>query len=222
MDDLFDSVKSRAETMLAELTGAGGLRSTIDSIRKKMAVADQRRAMARARDELKRLDAQLGDTITAVGLQAVSLHERGQLESPILAPLCQHVVTVRTALSEQKEELARLEAMIEARRRESEPTCPSCDRPVAPDGTFCAYCGTPLQTEPQASGPQNSEGSRPAQPTPERPAPSHTRERPPDPQPRVAHPPQVQEPQPATHCTRCGALLRAGARFCGHCGAPSS
>ncbi len=150
MDDLFGAVKSRAESLLQDLNRPGGLRSTIQGIRHKMAEADQRRAINRARAELARLDGQLTETITAVGVQAVALHSAGRLASPELAPLCQHVVDIRTALAEQKDELAKLEALLAARRESQAQACAACGRPLPAEGTFCPHCGAVLPERSEA------------------------------------------------------------------------
>ena len=141
MDDLLDAVKARAGALLQELNRPGGLRSTIQGIRQKMAAADQRRAIHRARAELQRLDAQLNETVTAVGIHAVALHAGGRLASPELAPLCQHVVDIRTALTEQKQELTQLEALLAARSEPQAQPCPACGRPLPAEGAYCAHCG---------------------------------------------------------------------------------
>lgn len=145
MDDLMQAIKARAESLLAEINRPGGVRSTIDTIRRRMAEADQRRAISRAREELKQLEARLNETITAVGLQAVGLHEAGRLDSPELQPLCQHVVEIKQALREQEEELQTLDALAAARREPQAELCPSCGRPLPAEGVYCAHCGAPIQ-----------------------------------------------------------------------------
>ncbi len=144
MDDLVGPVKARAEAVLHELNRPGGLRSTIQSIRHKMAEADQRRAINRARAELQRLDSQANETVTAIGIQAVAMHAAGKLGSPELAPLCQHVLDIRAALTEQQDELARLEAVLAARKTDQAPPCPSCGKPLPAEGLYCAHCGAPV------------------------------------------------------------------------------
>jgi len=153
MDDLLKAVTSRAEGMLRDLNRPGGLKATIQSLRQKMAEADQRRAISRARAELKRLDQQLDETITAVGVQAVALHEAGRLNSQELTPLGQHVADLKTALAEQKEELAALEEMLAARHERETERCSSCGSPLPEEGTYCAHCGAPIPSRVAAEAP---------------------------------------------------------------------
>jgi len=91
--------------------------------------------------------------ITAIGVQAVGLHKSGRLDSPELAPLCQHIVQLEASVAQQKTELAKLEAKAprdEARVR-GETVCPSCGKPLLQDGSFCPHCGAaaPAVVEPR-------------------------------------------------------------------------
>jgi len=153
MDELLKAVTARAEGVLKDLNRPGGLKATIQNIRRKMAEADQKRAISRARAELKRLEQQLTETITAVGVQAVALHEAGRLGSEELAPLCQHVVDIKATLAEEKEELAALEALVAAREQQTVERCTSCGRPLPEQGLYCAYCGAPIPSRVAAQPP---------------------------------------------------------------------
>ncbi|MBC7237110.1 MAG: hypothetical protein H5T69_14815, partial [Chloroflexi bacterium] len=86
MSDLLSTFKERAEQLIAAINDRGGLKAAIDGLRRQMAEADRRRAINKIKAELKRLDGQITEMITAVGVQAVGLHKSGHLQSPELAP----------------------------------------------------------------------------------------------------------------------------------------
>ncbi|MGI5914963.1 MAG: zinc-ribbon domain-containing protein [Anaerolineae bacterium] len=148
MSDILGIFKQRAEDLINTINSKGGLRATIDSVRRQMAEADRRRAINRARDELGRLDVQISELITAVGVQAVGLHRAGHLNSPELNPLCQHIVELQTAVEQQRAELAQLEA-----RESVEPPdsggrqCARCGHALTTEVSFCPYCGAPQERE---------------------------------------------------------------------------
>jgi len=143
MADILAAFRKKAEELIESVNSAGGLRATIDGLRKQMAEADRRRAMGRARAELKRLDSQINELILAVGVQAVGLHRANRLAAPELAPLCQHVVELQAAVEEQRQELSRLEAT-EAKPAQAEAVCAQCGRVLPEGATFCPYCGAPV------------------------------------------------------------------------------
>jgi RNA polymerase subunit RPABC4/transcription elongation factor Spt4 len=144
MPDLIQAFRDKADDLLASINRKGGVRATIESLRYQMEAADRRRALSTVRAELKRLDKQINEMITAVGIQAVGLHEAGRLASPELSPLCQHVVELRAALTQQQAELAKLESLEAQTAPADSATCPACGRSQPADATFCPYCGAAL------------------------------------------------------------------------------
>lgn len=143
MTDILGSFRRRAEDLIDSVNSAGGLRTTVDSLRRQMADSDRRRAMGKARSELRRLDAQINEMITAVGVQAVGLHRSGRLAAPELTPLCEHIVQLEAAVAQQREELSQLEAKDPKVSQSVERTCVQCGHVLPPGGTFCPYCGAP-------------------------------------------------------------------------------
>jgi len=145
MPDLLGTFKQKAEDLIGAINRAGGVKATIDSMRRQMAVSDQRRAVAKAKGELKRLDSQITEMITAVGVQAVGLHKSGLLDSPELQPLCDHIVQLEAAVAKQKVELTQLEAQMQAAKvaEQKDTICTSCNHVIPPNATFCPYCGAP-------------------------------------------------------------------------------
>lgn len=223
MTDLLNLFKEKADAFLATINQKGGVRATIEGLRRQMAEADRRRAMGRVKSELRRLDRQINEMITAVGVQAVALQEAGQLTSPELQPLCQHIVDLKAALSQQQAELAKLEAAASAASSAGPTaasaaggvtTCAHCGRSVPAGGTFCPYCGAAVAPQAASASSAASPGSQAAGPggaaTPS------------DPDTASSPPPtRTVKPQPASAqpiCAHCGAPLKPGARFCSKCG----
>ena len=122
MSDLLGTFRQKAEDLASAINSRGGIRATIDGLRRQMAEADRRRAVSRAKSELKRMDDQINEMITAVGVQAVGLHRNGVLNSPELQPLCQHIVELEAAVEQQRAELAALEAQAGADSAEAATT----------------------------------------------------------------------------------------------------
>jgi len=159
MPDILETFKQKAADLTTAIDRAGGIRATINGLRRQMAEADRRRAMNQVRTELKRLNAQITEMITAIGVQAVGLHEAGSLASPQLRPLCEHVVELKKAVAQQEVELANMEAeaAAEAAKRGAvaasgvteERACPSCGKIAPAAGSFCPYCGAGLPQQKQ-------------------------------------------------------------------------
>ena len=141
MSDMLGSFRKRAEDLLASINSAGGLRATVDGLRRQMAEADRRRAMGQVRSQLKQLDTQIKEMNLAVGVQAVGLHKSGLLKSPELTPLCQHVVELEAVVEQLREELRRLEALAKQEDEPEERTCQQCGHSLPGEATFCPYCG---------------------------------------------------------------------------------
>ena len=206
MPDLLEAFKKKAEDVLGSINRSGGLRATIDGLRKQMAEADRKRAMSRARAEVKRLNTQVAEMITAIGLQVVGLHEAGKLTSPELQPLCQHIVELKAAVTQQEKELARLEAEAEAEaaaqarakveaetaaqaKVKVEATAKTQITPTPVANTSCAKCGKPLPAGATFCAFCGTAIT------------------------------VVVPAEEAKHfCASCGSALRFGARFCPKCG----
>jgi len=245
MTDLINLFKEKADEFLAAINQKGGVRATIEGLRRQMAEADRRRAMGRVKSELRRLDRQISEMVTAVGVQAVALQEQGKLTSPELQPLCQHIIDLKATLSEQQAELAKLEASVTASAAASAAApaaetpaagaapCANCGRPVPAGATFCPYCGAAVAvaargTESVTGAPATSP-SAPSAGTPSQPAPpSSTATTPSSAPPPAAAAPSAAPEQPAPSPSRGAPASRAGAApqapapraTCAYCGAP--
>jgi len=156
MPDILETFKQKAADLTSTIDRAGGIRAMIEGLRRQMADADRRRMMNQVRTELKRLNGQITEMITAIGVQAVGLHEAGRMATPELRPLCQHVVELKQAVAQQEAELAQMEAEAAAAAAKTaaatapsgvaavERVCPTCGRAVPAEGSFCPYCGATL------------------------------------------------------------------------------
>jgi RNA polymerase subunit RPABC4/transcription elongation factor Spt4 len=140
MADLLSTFRQRTEDLISAINDRGGIRATLESVRRQMAEADRRRALAKVRADLKRLEHQITEMITAVGVQAVGQYKGGQLHSPELEPLCQHIVELESSMAQQSGELARLEAQTGASQGQAK-GCAACGKPLPDGATFCPYCG---------------------------------------------------------------------------------
>lgn len=149
MADILGSFRKRAEELIGSINSAEGVRSTIEGLRRQMAEADRRRAVAQARGELKRLDAQINEMVTAVGVQAVGLHRAGRLTSSELTPLCEHIIELESVLEQQRRELQRLEEEARQHEESSEAHCLQCGRSLPDEATFCPYCGAAAPVQKQ-------------------------------------------------------------------------
>ena len=147
MADLLSTFRKRTEDLISAINDRGGVRATLDSVRRQMEQADRRRALTKVRAELRKLNGQINEMVTAVGVQAVGQFKAGQLNSPELEPLCQHIVQLEASLAQQEAELSRLEAQASVPQQEAR-NCPSCGKGLPPQATFCPYCGSAVpQTE---------------------------------------------------------------------------
>jgi|YNPNPStandDraft_1061719.scaffolds.fasta_scaffold20952_3 RNA polymerase subunit RPABC4/transcription elongation factor Spt4 len=142
MTDLVKTFKEKAETLVSAIDRKGGVRATLESLRRQMAESDRRRAIHNVRAELRRIQQQIEEMINAVGVQAVGLYEAGKLTSPELQPLCQHIVQLKAAVAQQEAELAKLEASAAGSSALGAKLCIACGKPLPDKATFCPYCGT--------------------------------------------------------------------------------
>jgi len=141
MADLLTVFKEKAEDLASAIDRKGGIRATLDGLRRQMAESDRRRSTNKVKAELRRLQRQIEEMITAVGVQAVGLHEAGKLTSAELQPLCQHIVQLKATLAQQEAELAKLEATVAGSSASGARLCTACGKPLPEDATFCPYCG---------------------------------------------------------------------------------
>lgn len=148
MADLIHTFKEKAESLVTAINSESGVKATIASLRRRMAEADRKRAMRKIKAELQRIEQQIDELLTSVGVQAVALERAGALSSPELAPLCERIIDLERLLEEQRQALAKVEAEALAAAQSALQTsvqtvCPHCGKPLAATGEFCPYCGQP-------------------------------------------------------------------------------
>ncbi|NLV73641.1 MAG: hypothetical protein GXY52_03000 [Chloroflexi bacterium] len=205
MSEIFDLLRKKVEGILGSINAAGGLRGTIEALRRQMAESDRKRAMVRAQAEVGRLNEQVNEMVHAVGLQVVSMQEAGTLNVPQFQPLCERITELKAAINTHEAELERLiaeEKAAELARQQAKEAaaaaaasekqapaspaaapvsaasgmCRHCGSALQPGAAFCAFCATPVND------------------------------------------PSV-PPSPASRfCANCGAVLRPRACFCAKCG----
>ena len=144
MADLIETFRQKTQNLLQAIDRKGGIRAMIEGLRRQMAEADRRRAVNRAKAELRRLDAQITEMITAVGVQAVGLYKAGVLDSAELGPLCKHIGELQDLLAAQKDELTKLEGVNGDEAIGGYGRCPACGKALIGEGSFCPYCGVPI------------------------------------------------------------------------------
>jgi len=144
MADLLDTFRQKTQDLFQAIDRKGGIRAMIEGLRRQMAEADRRRAVNRAKAELRRLDAQITEMITAVGVQAVGLHKAGVLDSAELGPLCKHIGELQDLLAAQKDELVKLEGVRGEEEIGAYGRCPACGKALIGEGSFCPFCGAPV------------------------------------------------------------------------------
>ncbi|MBN1401527.1 MAG: zinc ribbon domain-containing protein [Anaerolineae bacterium] len=147
MAELLGTFRRKAEDLVGAINRQGGISATIASLRRQMEISDRRRAISKVKSDLQRLDRQITEMITAVGVQAVGLHKAGRLSSPELQPLCAHIVELESAVARQKAELATLETQLREETASDERICPSCGKLAPESATFCPYCGGTLPAQ---------------------------------------------------------------------------
>ncbi|MGI6367320.1 MAG: zinc ribbon domain-containing protein [Anaerolineae bacterium] len=140
MSDLLSTFRRRAQELIDAINGSGGLRATVDGLRRQMAESDRRRTIQKARSDLRSMDRQIDEMITAVGVQAVGLHRAGRLTAPELAPLAAHVIELQSAVEQQRQALTALEAAAAQERPEGR-HCAQCGHELPAQATFCPTCG---------------------------------------------------------------------------------
>lgn len=99
------------------------------------------------------------------------------------------------------------------------PFCIMCGAELAPDDKFCYSCGAPVEPDssPQAES-QQEQRQQPSQqqPSPQQPSQQMPPQMPQQPQNVVVEATPVEEPMHV--CSKCGAQLQPGTKFCKQCG----
>jgi ribosomal protein L40E len=145
MSDLFDKLMESAGQVISEVDKGGQIQSAIGGLRQRMADAERNRKIGLAKQEIRDLQSQEAQTISALSAQVLALHEAGTLTQPELKSLCKTVDDIRVQIREREKELAKIQP------HQPQPTtsskCPHCGADVVTGATFCQTCGGRLAEE---------------------------------------------------------------------------
>ena len=166
MTDLFDKLMESAGQVISEVDKGGQIQSAVGGLRQRMADAERNRKINLVKQQMRDLQSQEAQTISALSAQVLALHEAGTLTQPELKSLCRNVDEIRVQIREKEAELKSLQPA------QPEPSagarCPHCGASVTPGGSFCQTCGGRVAEEEKAAqirfcvqcGAQLREGAR--------------------------------------------------------------
>jgi len=145
MSDLFDKLMESAGQVISEVDKGGQIQSAVGGLRQRMADAERNRKLNLVKQQIRDLQSQEAQTISALSAQVLALHEAGTLTQPELKSLCRNVDEIRVQIRGQEAELKAIQPA------QPEPAvgamCPHCGVSVAPGGGFCQTCGGCLTEE---------------------------------------------------------------------------
>ena len=145
MSELFDKLMESAGQVISEVDKGGQIQSAVGGLRQRMADAERNRKINLVKQEIRDLQSQEAQTISALSAQVLALYEAGTLTQPELKSLCRNVDEIRAQIREQEAELKKILPV------QPEPTaavkCPHCGASVTTGGAFCQTCGGRLAEE---------------------------------------------------------------------------
>jgi predicted RNA-binding Zn-ribbon protein involved in translation (DUF1610 family) len=139
MSDLFDKLMESAGQVIAEVDKWGQIQSAVGGLRQRMADAERNRKINLIKQQVRDLQSQEAQAISALSAQVLALYEAGSLTQPELISLCRGVDDVRARIREQEAELAKIQPpqpKVSVDRQ-----CPHCGAAVVAGATFCQTCG---------------------------------------------------------------------------------
>jgi hypothetical protein len=145
MSELFDRLVESAGQVISEVDKGGQIQSAIGGLRQRMAEADRKRKINQIKKQIRDLQSQEAQSISALSSQVLALHEAGTLSQPELVILCKGVDEIREQIKENEAELEHLQPP--PQQPVVEALCPSCGVAVVSGAAFCQTCGTTLAKE---------------------------------------------------------------------------
>lgn len=145
MSELFDKLVESAGQVISEVDKGGQIQSAIGGLRTRLAEADRRRRINQIKQELRDLQSEEAQSLSALSAQVWALYEAGTLTQPELVSLCKGVEGVRSKIKEKEAELQQVLPL--PSDSVSENRCPQCGVPVVAGATFCQSCGSRLAAE---------------------------------------------------------------------------
>jgi hypothetical protein len=145
MSELFDKLMESAGQVISEVDKGGQIQSAVGGLRQRMADAERNRKINLVKQQIRDLQSQEAQTISALSAQVLALYEAGTLTQPELKSLCRNVDEIRAQIREQEAELKAIQPV------QPEPAagaqCPHCGASIVAGGTFCQTCGGRLAEE---------------------------------------------------------------------------
>lgn len=145
MSELFDRLVDSAGQVISEVDKGGQIQSAISGLRQRMAEADRNRKINQAKQQLRDLQSQEAQAISALSAQVLALYEAGSLTQPELVSLCKGVEGIRSQIQEQEQALKKMQPV--QPERASDVRCPHCGTAVVSGAAFCQTCGGKLVAE---------------------------------------------------------------------------
>jgi hypothetical protein len=139
MSDLFDKLMESAGQVISEVDKGGQIQSAVGGLRQRMADAERNRKISLIKQQIRDLQSQEAQAISALSAQVLALHEAGTLAQPELVSLCRGVDDVRAQIREQEAELAKIQPP--PPKAATGAQCPHCGAPVVAGASFCQTCG---------------------------------------------------------------------------------
>jgi hypothetical protein len=145
MSDLFDKLMESAGQVISEVDKGGQIQAAVGGLRQRMADAERNRKINLVKQQIRDLQSQEAQTISALSAQVLALYEAGTLSQPELKSLCRNVDEIREQIRKHEAELKAIQPL------QPQPAtgakCPHCGAAVVAGGTFCQTCGERLMKE---------------------------------------------------------------------------
>lgn len=145
MSDLFEKLMESAGQVISEVDKGGQIQSAVGGLRQRMADAERNRKINLVKQQIRDLQSQEAQTISALSAQVLALYEAGTLTQPELVSLCRGVDEVRAQIREQEAELAQIQPLQPQAADDAQ--CPHCGASVVAGATFCQTCGGRVEKE---------------------------------------------------------------------------
>ena len=145
MSDLFDKLMESAGQVISEVDKGGQIQSAVGGLRQRMADAERNRKINLVKQQIRDLQSQEAQTISALSAQVLALYEAGTLTQPELKSLCRNVDEIRAQIREQEAELKTIQPVRPETAASTQ--CPHCGASIVAGGAFCQTCGGRLAEE---------------------------------------------------------------------------
>lgn len=142
MSDLFDRLVDSAGHVISEVDKGGSIQTAISGLRQRLTEAERKRKLGVIKQQIRDLQSQETQAISALSAQVLALHEAGTLTQPELVSLCRRVDDIQAQIKEREADLAKLQPAPVLPVAETR--CPRCNALVPSGAAFCQSCGARL------------------------------------------------------------------------------